>query len=61
MQIVVVMRNGDKILGNIYTKDESSPLPFPDYSKSTQQDFDELSVVINDNSIRDYARWYTLD
>lgn len=61
MQIVVVMRNGDKIVGDVYKKDNTSPLPYPDYSKNTQQDFDQLSVVLRENYIGDYARWYTLD
>ena len=61
-RIVIVTRSGKKIFGDWYKVAEDSPLPFPAYSKSTLQDFDQLSVMLDkikvELKIIDYDRWY---
>lgn len=61
-RIVIVTRSGKKIFSDWYEADENSPLPFPAYSKNTQQDFDQLFVMLDKIKVElkliDYDRWY---
>ena len=58
-QIMIITRNNDTLFGNPYEADENSPLPFPDYSARTVQDFRELEKFKEELQIEEIAveRW----
>lgn len=62
-QIMLVTRNGDRLFGKPYDVDPESPKPFPDYSKSTQQDFRELDKFKEELKIEEIAveRWAVVE
>ena len=59
-RIVIVTRNGKKIFGDWYDNDKNSPITFPTYSKCTQQDFNQLTKLLDETKFKliDYERWY---
>lgn len=62
-QIMIVTRNGEKLFGNVYEVDQNSPLPFPEYSKRTKQDFKELDKFKEELKIEEIAveRWAVIE
>lgn len=62
-QIMIVTRNGDRLFGNVYEGDPDSPRPFPDYSKSTMQDYRELDKFKEELKIEEIAveRWAVVE
>ena len=62
-QIMIVTRNGDRLFGNVYKADPDSPRPFPDYSKSTKQDYKELDKFKEELKIEEIAveRWAVVE
>lgn len=61
--IMIVTRNNDQYFSAPYKVDPDSPLPFPDYSKSTQQDFRELDKFKERLKIEEIAvaRWTAVE
>ena len=62
-KVVVVLKDSSVIESDFYDVDRSSEPLFPDYSESTEQDFDEFQDLLNKNNIRakDCDRWYTVE
>ena len=62
-QIMIVTRNGERLFGNVYEADPDSPRPFPDYSKSTMQDYRELDKFKEELKIEEIAveRWAVVE
>ena len=62
-RIMIVTRKDQRMFGYVYEADESSPLPFPDYSKNTVQDFRELEKFKEELGIEevDVARWAVIN
>lgn len=60
-RIVIVVNDFVTLESEEYEVDINSPILYPPYDKSTQQDFYELDKFKISNSICDYKRWYTKD
>lgn len=60
--VMVIVDDSTTINGEWYDVDYNSEPMFPDYADSTEQDFNELIKVLNNNNLtsNDYRRWYTI-
>jgi hypothetical protein len=56
------MRDSSVVESDFYDIDYNSEPLFPDYSESTEQDFNELQNLLHKNNVgeNDYDRWFTV-